>query len=99
MKIETLGNKAAALAAVLSLMAMLVGFLDIRHAKAEDLDAMGTLVRGAQLDGYEQKIEALDDEIAELESQDAFDARDKRRLSQLRARRDKYLRKIELFKL
>lgn len=95
MKVEALGSKAAAITSILVLVGMVIGFLDVRHAKAAEYRELKHELTAMQRDRYEEKIEEIEDSISRLEAQEKLSDWEKLHLSQLRDRKQRYLRRLE----
>jgi len=91
-KLEALGSKAAAILSILILLGTVVGFLDIRHAKAADVEILMSMMKSSEGQRYEQKIEEIEDTIGRLQAKSELSNWEKLHLTQLKNRKARYLR-------
>ena len=92
--LDGIGKKATNITAILILMGIVVGFLDVRHAKSADFKALKTSFQAKHIQLIEDNISDIEDEIDIIQSEDALTNRDKTKVSKLRNRKAKYLRRL-----
>lgn len=92
--LDGMGKKATNAIAILTLVGMIVGFLDIRHAKSEDFKKVADQLVLDRMERYEEKVEETENAIARLQAKHKLDEWEKLHLQQLRDRKARYLRKV-----
>ncbi len=95
--IDTIGKKAASIASILILMGLILGFLDVRHAKASDVAGIYDRMDRQAIDDTEDKIDDVEDEIAELDRKPVLDEVEMYRLSKMMKKKSKLVRRLESY--
>lgn len=96
--INTIGKNAASIVSILLLVGMIVTFLDIRHAKASDIDGIHERMDRRDVFDTEDKIDEVEYKIAKLDRKPVLDEVELYDLSILMKKKEKLVRRLESYR-
>ena len=96
--IDTIGKKAASIVSILLLVGMVVTFLDIRHAKASDIDGIHDRMDRRDVFDTEDKIDDVDNAISKLDRIPVLSEVQMSDLSNLMRKKEKLVRRLESYR-